>query len=116
MPGYDKVGKKTRICATCDNWRSYDRRPVNDNIDIEYEVYQRAECAGSINRQQMMTPLSKCKEWRMWKKMEVKPMSTRKKDEELNLNRIRKAKEYLADSHGVEIKGQIAEEGKKTEG
>ncbi|MBF2735404.1 MAG: hypothetical protein ISN26_04920 [Betaproteobacteria bacterium AqS2] len=96
MPGYEKVSKKSRVCATCDHWRSYDRRPINENLEIEYEVYQKAECGGTINREQMMTPLSKCKDWRMWTKLVVKPITVKDaKTEMRNLNRIRKAKEYL---------------------
>lgn len=109
MPGYEKVSKKSRICATCDHWRSYDRRPINDNIDVEYEVYQRAECGGTINREQAMAPLSKCKEWRIWSKMVIKPLTVKDaKQEMLNLNRIRKAKEY-AGQHSAKHAGETAE-------
>ena len=99
MPGYEKISKKVMVCATCDKWKSDDRRPILDSIEIEYEVYQKGECMGKINNQQMMSPLSKCKEWRVWKKMNaprLKPMDKKSVLEaKKNANRIAKAKAFL---------------------
>ena len=69
MPGLEKLQKKVVACVTCDYWKGEIRRPSENRQYVLFESFQRGICSGRINTGQSMTPLNKCKAWRMWAKM-----------------------------------------------
>ena len=69
MPGVEKIRKKVMVCATCDLWKGEIRNPSNDRLYVLYESFQRGLCTGPIKTGKSMTPMNKCRAWRLWKKM-----------------------------------------------
>lgn len=66
MSGLEKLSKKVNACVTCDSWKAELRHPSPDRFFVIYESYQRGVCTGPIKTGVSMTPLNKCKAWRMW--------------------------------------------------
>ncbi len=69
MAGLAKIKKKVSVCATCDMWKGEVRHPSEDRLYVVYESFQRGLCSGPIKRGLSMTPLNKCRAWRVWKKL-----------------------------------------------
>ena len=75
MSGLDKVSKKVNACVTCEYWKGEVRQTTPDRLFVVYESYQRGACMGPLKTGQSMTPLNKCKAWRIWAHLK-KPKDT----------------------------------------
>lgn len=75
MPGLEKLAKKVNACVTCDYWKGELRNPTPDRFFVVYESFQRGVCTGPLKTGKSMTPLNKCKAWRIWAQLK-KPKDT----------------------------------------
>ena len=75
MPGLEKISKRVNACVTCDYWKGELRNPTPERLYVVYESFQRGICTGPVKRGRSMTPLNKCKAWRMWAQLN-KPTDT----------------------------------------
>ncbi len=103
MAGYEAIGKKTIACATCDNWEADKRFPSRDRKDVLYETYQKGKCFGVEYRGEWTTPRFRCRDWKIWRKMNVRPKFQSDITEE-----ARKAR--MADKSAPEFGGEEIDE------
>ena len=73
MAGYEGLPKRTIACATCDNWDADKRFPSRNRQEVLYETYQKGKCFGMQFMGEWTTPRFRCKNWKVWRKMQTKP-------------------------------------------
>ncbi len=97
MASIEKVSRKSKLCVTCDLWKGDIRNPSRDRTDVVFQTYQRGVCMGPLHTGEPMTPLNKCRAWRLWKKMNTPRTDEQKRGfftelEELDKNTVFKGK------------------------